>query len=51
MDAPPPALDAPPPREMARLVERLGVAKAQTDTITLAVYWMAYLRGERGRES
>ena len=28
--------DAYPPREIARMVERLGVAKAQTDTITLS---------------
>ncbi len=35
--------DAHPPREIARLVERLGVAKAQTDAITLIV--LAVLAG------
>lgn len=35
--------DAHPPREIARLVERLGVAKAQTDAITLVV--LAVLAG------
>lgn len=29
--------DAHPPREIARMVERLGVAKAQTDAVTLVV--------------
>ncbi len=32
-----PVPDAHPPREIARLVERLGVAKAETDTLTLLV--------------
>jgi formate/nitrite transporter len=35
--------DAHPPREIARIVERLGVAKARTDTVTLAV--LAVLAG------
>lgn len=35
--------DAHPPREIAHLVERLGVAKAHTDTVTLAV--LAVLAG------
>lgn len=35
--------DAHPPREIARLVERLGVAKAQTDAVTLLV--LAVLAG------
>ena len=35
--------DAYPPREIARMVERLGVAKAQTDTITLSA--LAVLAG------
>lgn len=35
MDRAPYGADAHPPREIARLVERLGVAKAQTDTVTL----------------
>jgi formate/nitrite transporter FocA (FNT family) len=35
--------DAHPPREIARRVERLGVAKAQTDTVTLVV--LAVLAG------
>jgi len=30
-------VDAHPPREIARMVERLGVAKAQTDSVTLLV--------------
>lgn len=34
------SIDAHPPREIARLVERLGVAKAQTDTITLLLLAM-----------
>jgi formate transporter len=37
MDKPPSAADAHPPRDIARMVQRLGVAKAQTDTITLGV--------------
>ena len=38
--------DAYPPREIARMVERLGVAKAQTDTITLsALSALAVLAG------
>jgi formate/nitrite transporter len=37
------SIDAYPPREIARQVERLGVAKAQTDTITLLV--LAVLAG------
>jgi len=36
-------IDARPPREIARKVERLGVAKAQTDTVSLAV--LAVLAG------
>jgi formate/nitrite transporter len=39
----PPHSDAHPPREIARLVENLGVAKAKTDTITLGV--LAVLAG------
>ncbi len=35
--------DAHPPREIARLVERLGVAKAQTDSLTMVV--LAVLAG------
>ena len=35
--------DAYPPREIARMVERLGVAKAQTDTIALSA--LAVLAG------
>ena len=35
--------DAHPPREVARLIERLGVAKAETDTMTLIV--LAVLAG------
>ena len=35
--------DAHPPREIARLVERLGVAKAHTDTVTLVL--LAVLAG------
>lgn len=35
--------DAHPPREIARMVERLGVAKARTDTLTLVV--LAVLAG------
>src|SRR5215510_9469764 len=31
----PPLADAHPPREIAHLVENLGVAKARTDTVTL----------------
>lgn len=38
-----PQADAHPPREIACMVERLGVAKAQTDTVTLAV--LAVLAG------
>src|SRR3970282_235881 len=36
-------LDAHPPRDIARMVERLGVAKAQTDALTLVV--LAVLAG------
>ena len=36
-------LDAHPPRDIARMVERLGVAKAQTDALTLIV--LAVLAG------
>jgi formate transporter len=35
--------DAHPPREIARMVERLGIAKAHTDTVTLVV--LAVLAG------
>jgi hypothetical protein len=34
MDEAPNVAEAHPPREIARMVERLGVAKAQTDTLT-----------------
>lgn len=37
MDNAPNFTDAHPPREIARMVEHLGVAKAQTDTVTLLV--------------
>lgn len=37
MEPAPHFADAHPPREIARLVERLGVAKAQEDTLTLVV--------------
>jgi len=40
MDKTPYLADAHPPREIARMVERLGVIKAQTDTITLVVLAM-----------
>jgi formate/nitrite transporter len=43
MDETPFLADAHPPREIARLIERLGVAKAQTDTLTLIV--LAVLAG------
>jgi formate/nitrite transporter len=43
MDEAPHLVDAHPPREIARLVERLGVAKAQTDGVTLLV--LAVLAG------
>lgn len=43
MDAPPPSVDAYPPREIARRVEQLGVTKAQTDALTLFV--LAILAG------
>jgi formate/nitrite transporter len=43
MDRAPYSADAHPPREIAGLVERLGVAKAKTDTITLLV--LAVLAG------
>jgi formate transporter len=39
----PPLLDAHPPREIARLAEQLGVAKARTDTVTLVA--LAVLAG------
>lgn len=37
MDSTPAPSDAYPPQEIARRIERLGVAKAQTDTLTLLV--------------
>ena len=37
MEPKPHFADAHPPREIARKVERLGVAKAQEDTLTLVV--------------
>jgi formate/nitrite transporter len=43
MDSLPPVVDARPPREIAELVERLGVAKARTDFVTLAL--LAVLAG------
>ena len=43
MDDAPYLADAHPPREIARMVERLGVAKAQTDAVTLVV--LAVLAG------
>ena len=43
MDKAPDLTDAHPPREIARMVERLGVAKAQTDAVTLVV--LAVLAG------
>jgi formate/nitrite transporter len=43
MDKPSSAADAHPPRDIARMVERLGVAKARTDTVTLGV--LAVLAG------
>jgi formate/nitrite transporter len=43
MDTAPHSLDAHPPREIARLVEGLGVAKARTETVTLLV--LAVLAG------
>jgi formate/nitrite transporter len=43
MDKAPHFADAHPPREIARMVEHLGVAKAQTDTVTLVV--LAVLAG------
>ncbi|MEQ1760304.1 MAG: formate/nitrite transporter family protein [Vicinamibacterales bacterium] len=43
MEKRPLVVEAHPPREIARMVERLGVAKAQTDTVTLVV--LAVLAG------
>jgi formate/nitrite transporter len=43
LDKEPNMTDAHPPREIARMVERLGVAKAQTDAVTLVV--LAVLAG------
>lgn len=43
MDKAPYSADAHPPREIAHMVERLGVAKAQTDVVTLVV--LAVLAG------
>jgi formate transporter len=43
MDSGPNLADAHPPREIARMVERLGVAKAQTDVVSLLV--LAVLAG------
>ena len=43
MDKTPHLADAHPPREIAGMVERLGVAKAQMDTVTLVV--LAVLAG------
>jgi formate/nitrite transporter len=43
MDKLPSAADAHPPRDIARMVQGLGVAKARTDTITLGV--LAVLAG------
>ena len=43
MDKAPQLADAHAPREIARIVERLGVAKAKTDTVTLFV--LAVLAG------
>lgn len=43
MESTPNPADAHPPREIARLVERLGAAKAQTDAITMFV--LAVLAG------
>jgi formate/nitrite transporter FocA (FNT family) len=43
MDNAPHLADAHPPREIARMFERLGVAKAQTDTFTLLI--LAVLAG------
>jgi len=40
MDKAPYLADAYPPREIARMVERLGVVKAHTDTVTLVVLAM-----------
>ena len=39
----PPLTDAHPPREIARLAEQLGVAKARIDTVTLVA--LAVLAG------
>jgi formate/nitrite transporter len=43
MEKTPNLTDAHPPREIARMVERIGVAKAQTDVVTLVV--LAVLAG------
>jgi formate transporter len=43
MDGPPSLADARPPREIARLVEEVGVSKARTDAVTLIV--LAVLAG------
>jgi len=43
MDKAPYVADAHPPREIARMFERLGVAKAQTDALTLVL--LAVLAG------
>jgi formate/nitrite transporter len=43
MDKASSATDAHPPRDIARMVERLGVTKARTDTVTLGV--LAVLAG------
>ncbi len=43
MENPPNLIDAHPPREIARMVERLGVAKAHTPAVTLFV--LALLAG------
>lgn len=56
MNKPQPLAHSHPPRELPRMFEQLGLAKAKTDGLTRVllvggVYWAAYLRGEPGREA
>jgi len=56
MNNPPPLAHAHSRRELARMFEQLGLAKAKTDGLTLVllvgdVRWAAYFQGQPGREA